>query len=168
MLLRTKAVKKSMLMFHWKGIAWGYEPTHNFIWILISDKHGGGLIRDKNVLLFTNTWFHPRFLVETVLLIVLVFCVMLCFVCLRCVSCVPNVTSVSGLSILDCFFSFSLTFLNNKQYPLKCKCDYLLSGIMTSSSCMSWTRVQLIACHEPLYSIVTCSDLLRDRRPNQQ
>ena len=69
------------------------------IWVtwLVSCKRQE-LLYIANCLPFTSTWFHPRFLVGSVLLIFLVFCVVFLCVCLRPVFCIPNVASVSGLS----------------------------------------------------------------------
>ena len=46
-----------------------------------------------------------------------------CGFCLSLVSCVPGVASFSGLSILDCPFRFSLTFIYAEWFP----CDTLRS-----------------------------------------
>lgn len=59
-----------------------------------------------------STWVDPRFLVGSALLIFSVFCILVFFfVCLRLVSRVHTVTDVSELSILDCLFRLSLTFI---------------------------------------------------------
>ena len=84
------------------------------------------ITRIRNCLPFASTWVHLGFRWGSVLLIVLVFCVVylfcLSFSCVLCtqwcqflltfpVSYVPNGASFSRLSIFDCPFNFSLTFI---------------------------------------------------------
>ena len=69
------------------------------------------LIRSRNCLLFTSTRFFGE--VRVAHLFSFLYCVFLFFFCLRLYP-VPNVVSVSGLSILDCPFSFFLTFIETK------------------------------------------------------
>ena len=62
--------------------------------------------------------------------------IMLCFVlfvCLRLVSCVPNVTSFPGLSILECPFGFSLTFISTWDVLDE---DYFRNSCALNGICM--------------------------------